>query len=736
MGSFAILGYFGYEIYREAPPIPMEVVSEDGTFLFSEADIKDGQNVWQSIGGQQIGTIWGHGGYLAPDWTAEWLHNEALYILDHFAQTEYQLPFDALNEEQQAQLKVRLKNEMRKNSYDPATGTLTLSAIRTEATFKNFEHYKGLFMDDPQLEDLRNAYSIPRNTVKTEERMFLMNTFFFWATWATVTERPGKAITYTSNWPPEELVGNSPPASFSFWSGFSVILLLAGIALLAFYYATRKEERPDPSTLPDTDPISEIEPTRSMRATLKYFWVVTALILGQLGLGIITAHYGVEGNLLYGIDLTGLLPYAISRTWHLQLAIFWIAASWLAAGLYLAPAIAGKEPKYQALGVNVLFGALLLVVVGSMAGTWLGAMQKLGLIENFWFGHQGYEYVELGRFWQAALFIGLLLWLFLMARGLVPAIKKRDEKRPLLILFLASAASIALFYGAGLMWGRQTHLSIAEYWRWWVVHLWVEGFFEVFATVITAFLFVKMRLISTRFATVASLFSTSVFLLGGILGTFHHLYFSGTPTGVLALGASFSALEVVPLVMVGFEAFSNYNMSKSTPWVAAYRWPIYSLVSVAFWNLVGAGLFGFLINPPIALYYMQGLNTTPLHGHTALFGVYGMLGIALMLFVLRGLNPKVKWKEGYLKIAFWGLNIGLLLMALLSLLPMGIAQTIASIKHGLWYALTAEFMQQDYMEVFKWLRMFGDVVFAVGAGALALFVVGLKTGWSVEKEEE
>ncbi|PKP38120.1 MAG: nitric oxide reductase large subunit, partial [Bacteroidetes bacterium HGW-Bacteroidetes-14] len=231
-------------------------------------------------------------------------------------------------------------------------------------------------------------------------------------------------------------------------------------------------------------------------------------------------------------------------------------------------------------------------------------------------------------------------------------------------------------------------------------------------------------------------FSTIVFLTGGIIGTFHHLYFSGTPTAVIALGASFSALEVVPLVLMGFEAFHNLTLSRSTPWVKAYKWPIYSLISVAFWNLVGAGIFGFLINPPIALYYMQGLNTTPLHGHTALFGVYGMLGIGLMLFVLKGLTGKYAWKDRYIKIAFWSINIGLLLMALISLLPVGIAQSIASIKHGLWFARSAEFLQQDYMEVLRWLRVIGDTIFGIGCLALAWFVIGLKTGWSLDKQVE
>ena len=192
------------------------------------------------------------------------------------------------------------------------------------------------------------------------------------------------------------------------------------------------------------------------------------------------------------------------------------------------------------------------------------------------------------------------------------------------------------------MWGEHTHISMVEYWRWWVVHLWVEGFFEVFATAVIAFLFTRLGLLRASSATTAVLFATIVFLSGGVLGTLHHLYFTGTPTAVIALGASFSALEVVPLAFIGFEAYQTFKLGQATPWMQRYRWPIMFFTAVAFWNVVGAGLFGFLINPPLPLYYMQGLNLTPLHGHTALFGVYGFLGIGLMLFCLRGLKPAVR----------------------------------------------------------------------------------------------
>ncbi|HYJ40517.1 MAG TPA: cbb3-type cytochrome c oxidase subunit I, partial [Steroidobacteraceae bacterium] len=330
-----------------------------------------------------------------------------------------------------------------------------------------------------------------------------------------------------------------------------------------------------------------------------------------------------------------------------------------------------------------------------------------------------------------ALLIGLFLWLGLMVRALLPALRRNDEQKPILTMLIISSTAIAGFYGAALGYGRTTNLAVAEYWRWWVVHLWVEGFFEVFATAVIAFLFTRLGLLRVSTATVAVLFATIVFLSGGVLGTLHHLYFTGTPTAVIALGASFSALEVVPLAFIGFEAYQTFKLGSATPWMRRYRWPIMFFTAVAFWNLVGAGLFGFLINPPLPLYYMQGLNLTPLHGHTALFGVYGFLGLGLMLFCLRGLKPNVQWNERALNTAFWSFNIGLAGMSLLTLLPIGLIQLNAAIEHGYWYARSADLMQKPLIQTLVWMRVPGDIIFSVGAFSIAWFVLRL---WVAPKQ--
>jgi nitric oxide reductase subunit B len=724
--SFTILGLIGREIYVQAPPVPAQVVTASGAAVYDRDDIQSGREVWQTLGGMQLGSVWGHGGYVAPDWGADWLHRESLALLEIWAQREAGRPFAALDDERQAALTARLRRELRTNSYDRASDTITVSDDRARAMASVAGHYAQLFSSDPALHELRVQYAIPERSLTDAAHRQQLGAFFFWTAWTSVTERPGDTISYTNNWPHEPLVGNTPSASLGLWSIASVIFLIMGIGWLLWYQARRGEEAP--ATAPASDPLIAMQPTPSMKATKKYFFTVVALFCAQVLLGAITAHYAVEGQEFYGYNISELIPYALTRTWHTQLGIFWIAVAWLATGLYVAPMLSNHEPKFQRLGVNILFGALLVVVVGSFAGEWMAIQQKLGHGANFWFGHMGYEFVDLGRFWAIALFAGLMIWLTLVGRALWPALKVKSESRGLIGMVFISTICIGLFFGAALTWGRHSTLSMIEYFRWWVVHLWVEGFFEVFATAVIALIFAGLGLVRARAANVAVVFSTAVFLTGGILGTLHHLYFSGTTTPVIAWGAMFSALEVVPLSLLGVEALHNYRMSKAAPWVQTYKWPIMFFVAVAFWNLVGAGMLGFTINPPISLYYIQGLNMTPAHGHAALFGVYGMLGIGLMLFCLRTALRDAAWSDALLKPTFWTLNGGLAMMVFMSLVPAGIYQAYHSVTTSFWYARSPEIVHGTVMETLVWLRVPGDIVFSVGVMTLALFMLKLLIG--------
>jgi nitric oxide reductase subunit B len=719
--SFAVLLWLGREIYLAAPPYPT-VRSLDGKQLYTSDELREGQRAWLAAGGQQLGTVWGHGSYVAPDWSADWLHREAVALRDILAAKMHGRDYGRLVAHERGAIDALVKEELRRNTYDEKTNAVTVSPERAAAIDSVARHYDDLFGNAPALDATRERYAMVTNALPRAEDRRALTGFFFWSAWAAATDRPGeKGLSYTSNWPHEPMVGNTLPASAAMWSIASVILLLAGIAGMVWYHNAHAEA-PDPQ-VPLRDPLINAVATPSMKATRKYFFVVIGLMLLQIAMGVITAHYAVEGNAFFGVAISELLPYTTSRTIHTQMGIFWIATAWLATGLYIAPLLSGHEPKLQKLGVDVLFYALVAIVVGSSAFGWLGTLQRQGFDFTFWLGAQGLEFTSMGRVWQILLFVGLLFWLLLLGRALWPALRKASETRGLVAMVFLSATCIGLFYAASLTWGQHTHYAMIEYWRWWLVHLWVEGFFEVFATAVIALLFTRLGLVAAASANRAIVMETIVFLLGGILGTLHHLYWTGTPTSVIAVGSVFSALEVVPLSLLGVEAYNNYRRSRAAPWLKAYRWAILSFVAVGFWNLVGAGLLGFAINPPAALYFVQGLNMTPAHGHAALFGVYGMLGIGLMLFCLRGLFERSRHVDRILAPAFWSLNVGLAMMVFLSLLPAGIYQAWHSVTTGLWYARSSAIVHSGVMETLVWMRVPGDILFALGAGLLAVYAL-------------
>lgn len=713
--SFIVLLGVGKEIYQTQPPIPEKVILKNTrTVIYTKEDIQTGQNVWESIGGMEVGSVWGHGSYVAPDWTAEWIHKEAVFMLDNWAKA-FNTSYDNLDVEKKAAIKARLIQDIRTNTYDEATKTISISEERYNAIKNNTAHFSSIFSEG------NTQYAIQKKALTDSKKLAQLNAFLFWTSWAASTNRPNADYTYTSNWPHEPLIDNNITNSSVIWSGLSIVLLLLFIGILTYYYLLN-HEKGELLDKPQSNPLQDLKLLPSQKAVLKYFLIISLLIVLQIVLGIVTVHYTVEGQAFFGFEISKFLPYSVTRTWHTQLAVFWIAATWLATGLFLAPMISGKEIKKHILGINFLFIALLIIVLGSMFGEWLGIHQFLSLTTNFFFGHQGYEYMDLGRFWQILLGVGLVLWVLMVSQHIIFAIRKNDHSKTLLTILLISVMAIGMFFFSGLMYGENSSLPVINYWRWWLVHLWVEGFFEVFATVVIAYIFSQMKIISAKTAGRVSVASATIFLAGGILGTLHHLYFSGTPVKAIALGATFSALEVVPLTLMGFEIRENWNLLKSTAWMQKYKWPIFFFIAVAFWNFMGAGVFGFLINPPIALYYIQGLNTTAVHAHTALFGVYGMLGMGFILICLRFYSDR-DWDNSKLKKAFWALNIGLVAMVLFSLLPIGIIQAYTSITKGYSFARESELLYSSTIQTLKWLRMIGDIIFSVGIFYFCWFTV-------------
>ena len=720
----------GFAVYRDQAPIPNKIVDESGKLLSTGQEISGGKAVYQKYDLMDYGSTLGHGSYLGPDFTADSLHVMTLSMQDYYARAQYGVDLARLGTEQQAGITAKVQKELKTNRYDAATGTLTLSAAQAYGLEQVRAHYRQMFTQGdperalpPQLIQEQHMPATDRAYVAPGDQIRQIADFFTWTAWLSTVDRPGLSYSFTNNWPFDAAAGNTLTFSSVIWSAISVTLLVLFVGVILFLYHRYRmymEENPEAAK---TLKLSDAPLTPSQRKTAKYFAVVTLLFLAQTLVGALLAHYYAQGDSFYGMDILALLPFNIARSWHLQLAIFWIATAWLALGIFVAPLVGGREPKRQGLLVDLLFGALVLVVVGSLLGEWLGAKGFLG---NLWFllGNQGWAYLELGRIWQLLLAVGMVMWLFIVYRGLRPAMKTESDKGGLTHLLFYSAVAIPFFYGFGFLFDPSTHITMSDYWRWWVIHLWVEGMFEVFAVVVIGFLMVRLGLV-TRNSTLRALYFQLIILLGsGILGTGHHYYWIGAPDMWISLGAVFSALEVIPLTLLVLEAYGQYRMVTAGGREFPYRASFWFLIATSVWNLVGAGVLGFLINLPAVNYFEHGSFLTAAHGHGALAGVYGMLAIGLLLFALRDLvNPRW-WSDRLLKISFWGLNLGLAGMILITLLPIGLMQVGESFTNGFWSARSFQFYQQPLVHALLWARILPDSVFiGIGVMPLAWFTV-------------
>ena len=514
IAGFSVLSIVTVLTYTNAPPIPEQVTDVTGSVLFTGADIQMGQEVFLKYGLMEHGSLWGHGAYLGPDYSAEYLHRLSEVTLDTIATERYAMPFAQLSPDERSVVSARTIAALKENRYEPASRTLRFSAGEVAAYRTQLPEWSEYFTRKDA------APGLPANYIQNPAEQRALTAYFAWAAWATTANRPGKDYSYTNNWPYEPIAGNRPSTEAYIWSALSLITLLSGLGLILFIvgkfgYLGWKGEGDGSDIMHSAPPALKLTP--SQWATGWFFGIVALLFLAQSFLGGVLAHYRVEPGAFYGIDIARWLPYNLARTWHLQLAIFWIATAWVGGGLFLASWVGGAEPRHQKTGVYALLGALVVVVAGSMAGESLGINDKLGQLW-FWFGHQGSEYLDLGRFWQYLLAVGLLFWLYLMFRALKPAFKSPD-KRELSSLFLYAAVAIPVFYLPALFYGPHTNFAVIDNWRFWIIHLWVEGFFELFATVLVAIMFHQMGVVSTKTATRLIYLDAILYLSGGIIGT-------------------------------------------------------------------------------------------------------------------------------------------------------------------------------------------------------------------------
>ena len=725
IAGFAVLIGLSVNSYREAPPIPGRVAGADGRLMFTRDDILAGQQVFLKYGLMENGTIWGHGAYLGPDFSAEYLHTLAVDTEEFLARQQYRRGVRELTDEERSALRGRLQEILKENRYDPKTDTLLFTAPEEESYRRQIVKWTDYFADPVVNRGLLYAH------IQDPQEIRNLTAFFAWTAWASVANRPGETYSYTNNFPYEPLVGNSLTTGAILWSAISLIFLLAGTAAVLFAFGRfnflgwkEKDEHAHPGMLPGMT-------TESQRATIKFFVIAVLLLLTQTLVGGATAHYRADPGSFYGIDFSRFFPSNIFRTWHLQLAIFWIATAYVAGGLFLSVGLGGKEPKGQAGGVHALFAALVFVAVGSLLGEMFGVFQVFGDLW-FWFGHQGWEYLDLGRAWQILLVVGFMLWLFLVIRGVGPA-RKDPREGELSTLFLLTAAAIPFLYLPAMFYGSTTHYTAVDVWRFWIIHLWVEGFFELFVTTMIAVLFYRLGMVSLQTATRVIYLDAILFLGSGIIGTGHHWYWTGQTNVTVALSATFSALEVVPLTLLTLDAWDFIRLSRSQcdvcgrELIIPHRWTFYFMMAVGFWNFVGAGIFGFLINLPVVSYFEVGTILTPNHGHAAMMGVFGMFALSFVVFAIRQVLTDVEWSgiERYIRTSFWGLNIGLALMVVMNLFPAGVLQLLDVLENGYWHARGPEFMNREISLLMEWLRMPADLVFIIG-GVVPMAIASLK----------
>ncbi len=704
--------FVGTRTYQDAPPIP-EFVAESGETVVSAAAITRGQIVFLKYGLMNYGSMFGDGAGRGPDFTADALHAMALAMRDFHASRE---GVDAAGAQARAQA------EIRHNRYDPASNRTTLGEAqayaarelgrRTAAMFRGEGteafHPVGYITDAAELRDLA--------------------AFFFWGGWVCGAARPGQDYSYTHNWPYDELAGNRPSAPVMLWSVAAALGLIAVLGVVLFLYGRYSSlaswrQAGDAARLATLTRIETFGPTPLQRATYKFFAAAALLFVLQIIAGVLTIHDFLRLTHFMGIDLAEALPITIVRAWHLQLALMWISACWVGASVFVLSAAQRETPQGLFGELNLLFGLFVVWVAGSLVGIALGSKGLLGEHWNL-LGNQGWEFVEMGKLWQGVLFLVFALWLRIVAR-LVRTVWHEGDAWTLPKWLLYAVACVLLLFISGFVARPETNFVIADFWRWAVIHMWVEAFFEVFTTALLAYFMFLMGFVSHAAASRIVYLATLLFLGSGLLGISHNFYWNAKPEATLAIGSIFSTLQVVPLILLTLEAWQFRNTPQRALEGAGGRAAFGQaeaflfLIGVNFWNFFGAGVFGFIINLPIVNYYEHGTYLTVNHGHAALMGVYGNLAIAAVLFCSRYLIAAQAWDARLLRRIFWALNLGLMLMVAIDLFPVGIAQLNEVLAHGLWQARSQSFVQGDLFQTLTWARIIGGALFVMG-GVLPL----------------
>ncbi|MCX6139490.1 MAG: cbb3-type cytochrome c oxidase subunit I [Candidatus Kapabacteria bacterium] len=697
------------------------MVDAEGRVIVAAKDITAGQLVFQGYGLMDYGSMFGDGANRGPDYTAEALHLSTLYMREFHAKKLSLSPTSdtALMREG---ITVRVQHEIRTNGYNVSSNTVRISDAQVYAIQKLRQYYISVFTDV----NAKGAFK-PSNYITDTTEIRHLASFFYWGAWVCGAARPNEAFSYTHNWPYDPDAGNTPTGPVVLWSIIGSLGLFIGLGLVLFYRGSMDKVSSEAYTanarpfLTEHDVI-QFRPDAIQRTAFWFLYVAILLFGLQVFTGILTVHDFVGFVNFFGVNISEILPVPITRSWHVQLALLWISACWIGGSLFVMSMLSPTQSRGQHTMVRMLFALTLLLVAGMLVGVFMGPHGMLGKL-NYWLGHQGWEYVELGKVWQMLLAVVLAMWALILFRGLRSVfVKGQPWALPNWMVY--STISIVVLLMSGFVAQPETNFVVADFWRWCVIHMWAEAFFEVFTTVLIGYFMVLMGLVSKQAAIRVIYIATLLFLGSGLLGISHNFYWNAKPVATMALGAVFSTLQVIPLVLLTMEAWRFSHLprtlmegapsDKASQKQFGFADVFLFLVGVNFWNFFGAGVLGFIINLPIANYYEHGSYLTVNHGHAALMGVYGNLAIAAVLFCSKLIIAEDHWRPKLVRRAFWSVNIGLLLMVLLDLFPAGVYQFSTIVNHGFWYARSSEFIDGAGFQSLTWLRIVGGSLFTLG----------------------
>ncbi len=698
----AILIYYTANLIKEVPPIARTVSSQSGEILYTFDDVAAGKGYFQQFDLMDYGTMLGMGAYMGPDFSTDFMHKRAEFLYEHFAQQKFGKSTKNLLKTELAVVKAMTIADFKEKTTLKKEGTIytTASALAYKA---NVDYLVDFLVNG----DAARAW---RGGIIHEDEAVKIAAFVDWSQMVASSLRPGTNRTWSNNWPNEPMIDQNATWNFHMVSLWEFLLLWAATILVIYFFYEFLSKREENDELEKPLVIKKLFP--SQKKLLKYVPIVSLFFLMQVCIGGYLAHlYSAPAeNFFFPQEI---LPFNVMRALHTNLAIIWVTIGWLVGGMLIAPLVADEDLKFPWL-VDILWVALLIVGAGGLIGIYAGAQ---GWLRGswFWLGNEGRELLNLARVWDIGLVIGLVLWF-----GMVFSVIRKAKTNNLFVgTIIWSAFGIATLYIAGMMPIHKVmpNFTVDDYYRWWVVHLWVELTFELFAAGVIAFLTVALGLVTRKTAEKVMLFELFLIMLSGTLGVGHHYWWQGLDEYWVAVGGIFSALEPLPLALLMIEAIKERKHIKNKGEDFYFALPFLWVAGSAIMNWYGAGFLGMVINTPTINYYTHGTQLIMPHGHAAMFGAFGFIAIAFIYMTARAnaMAEGHKWSDTLGTAGFWLSTLGIIGFGIPKLL-LGFEQ--GKIAHDMGYYFARQPDALNHMNFWKQINIVPDGLVILGAAII------------------